>query len=373
MVDNKRFGLSARHVTVSTVGVLKSMYRLSDELPFVNLALSLHAPNQEVRESIVPSARAFNIEKLMSAVDYHIRQNLIFFTHRSGSHPNNQHINFQSLTPTKLERSTTSPIGSPIATKKTQHLNFIQSPDLTRGKSLETQSTESFSSLSTSPIEEDLGLVGRSGGKRLNKVTGVMIEYILIKDVNDKDEHAHELATLLLPRKKHVLLNLIPYNPTEVAEDYHPPEEEQVNRFFNICVSPPYEIHTRIRQEKGQDVAGACGQLALTNFSNNSLSYDIEDFGQRFPFDNYERSPKEHILNEVLEGFEKSSFDPVDRNRNKKSQSNKSNNSDNLNQSRSSSPTGTELSCSRLTYMHGIIIPIAIVAIDILRRFQKNY
>ncbi|RYH20106.1 hypothetical protein EON65_24550 [archaeon] len=43
------FYLSAgRHVTVSTVGVLKNMYRLCDELPQVNLALSLHAPNQEV-------------------------------------------------------------------------------------------------------------------------------------------------------------------------------------------------------------------------------------------------------------------------------------------------------------------------------------
>ena len=34
-------------MTVSTVGVLKNMARLTSELPFVNLALSLHAPNQE--------------------------------------------------------------------------------------------------------------------------------------------------------------------------------------------------------------------------------------------------------------------------------------------------------------------------------------
>ena len=40
-----------------------------EDLPGVSLALSLHAPNQELRQSIVPSARAYKLDKLMAAID----------------------------------------------------------------------------------------------------------------------------------------------------------------------------------------------------------------------------------------------------------------------------------------------------------------
>ena len=43
--------------------------QLSEDLPGVSLALSLHAPNQELRQSIVPSAHAYKLDKLMAAVD----------------------------------------------------------------------------------------------------------------------------------------------------------------------------------------------------------------------------------------------------------------------------------------------------------------
>ena len=43
--------------------------QLSEDLPGVSLALSLHAPNQELRQSIVPSARAYKLDMLMVAVD----------------------------------------------------------------------------------------------------------------------------------------------------------------------------------------------------------------------------------------------------------------------------------------------------------------
>jgi 23S rRNA (adenine(2503)-C(2))-methyltransferase len=187
MVDEKRFGLAPRHVTVSTVGVVRNMKRLTDEVPQVNLALSLHAPNQSVRVQIVPAATAHKIEKLMDAVDYHITQGV----------------------------STCRQEG------KVSHLE---------------------------------------------RWYGVMIEYILIQDVNDREEHAHELAALLSAnslRRKHTILNLIPYNPTEVAESYNPPTKESVERFSRICMSEPYNIMTRVRKEMGQDIAGACGQLAL--------------------------------------------------------------------------------------------------------------
>jgi adenine C2-methylase RlmN of 23S rRNA A2503 and tRNA A37 len=64
--------LAPRHVTVSTVGVVNNMYRLTSELPVVNLALSLHAPNQSIREKIVPAAVSHRIEKLLDAIDNHI-------------------------------------------------------------------------------------------------------------------------------------------------------------------------------------------------------------------------------------------------------------------------------------------------------------
>jgi len=110
--------------------------------------------------------------------------------------------------------------------------------------------------------------------------------------MNDREEHAMELGQLLVGRRDHVLLNLIPYNPTAVEEDYEPPSEEDVERFHSICKSAPFSIHTRVRHEKGQDIAGACGQLALVNPSSSlgtstpgggvittATSIDIEDYG----------------------------------------------------------------------------------------------
>ena len=46
MIDSRRFALAGRHVTISTVGVVQNMARMTSEIPSVRLALSLHAPNQ---------------------------------------------------------------------------------------------------------------------------------------------------------------------------------------------------------------------------------------------------------------------------------------------------------------------------------------
>ncbi len=53
---------------MSTVGVVPRIRALAAELPGVSLALSLHAPNQALRARIVPSARAYPLERLMAAV-----------------------------------------------------------------------------------------------------------------------------------------------------------------------------------------------------------------------------------------------------------------------------------------------------------------
>ena len=75
-VDPTRFGLAPSSVTVSTVGSSpQNVQRLLEELPKVRLAVSLHAPNQELREELVPAAKAIPIDKLLSIVDDHVRRN----------------------------------------------------------------------------------------------------------------------------------------------------------------------------------------------------------------------------------------------------------------------------------------------------------
>ena len=48
------------------------MRQLADDAPKVNLALSLHAPNQNLRSEIVPSSKAWHIDRIMEALDYFI-------------------------------------------------------------------------------------------------------------------------------------------------------------------------------------------------------------------------------------------------------------------------------------------------------------
>jgi adenine C2-methylase RlmN of 23S rRNA A2503 and tRNA A37 len=74
MVDVRRFGLSHDHVTISTVGIVPQIRQMTQDHPHLNLALSLHAPTQELRLQIVPSAKAFPLDKLMAACWDHCAQ-----------------------------------------------------------------------------------------------------------------------------------------------------------------------------------------------------------------------------------------------------------------------------------------------------------
>ncbi|KAH7522793.1 hypothetical protein ACOSP7_005029 [Xanthoceras sorbifolium] len=62
------FQLSPKRITVSTVGIIHAINKLHNDLPGLNLAVSLHAPIQDVRCQIMPAARAFPLEKLMDAL-----------------------------------------------------------------------------------------------------------------------------------------------------------------------------------------------------------------------------------------------------------------------------------------------------------------
>jgi 23S rRNA (adenine2503-C2)-methyltransferase len=65
--DAHGFGLGHRHITISTVGIVPQIDAFADEGIQVNLAISLHAPTDEVRSSIMPVNRKWSIEELMAA------------------------------------------------------------------------------------------------------------------------------------------------------------------------------------------------------------------------------------------------------------------------------------------------------------------
>ncbi|WZZ42916.1 dual-specificity RNA methyltransferase RlmN [Brassica napus] len=62
------FQLSPKRITISTVGVVHAINKLHNDLPGISLAVSLHAPVQEIRCQIMPAARAFPLQKLMDAL-----------------------------------------------------------------------------------------------------------------------------------------------------------------------------------------------------------------------------------------------------------------------------------------------------------------
>ena len=185
LVDPRAFGLSPSRVTVSTVGVIPRILQMATDCPAVNLALSLHAPTQDLRVSIVPSAKAYPLPRLMQAC-----------------------LDWQEKT-----------------------------------------------------------------GKRL------LVEYVVLAEVNDSLECAQQVGELL--DEFDVLVNLIPWNPTESGDEMgcKVPEKQQVKRFQQALVEG-FDILCTVRQEFGQEVQGACGQLALKHGegSMETVVRDIEDF-----------------------------------------------------------------------------------------------
>ena len=67
----KGLNIGARHITVSTSGIIPKIYQFADEQLQINFALSLHAPNQELRQKLMPIARAYKLDKLIEAIKYY--------------------------------------------------------------------------------------------------------------------------------------------------------------------------------------------------------------------------------------------------------------------------------------------------------------
>lgn len=159
--DKNGFNLGARHISISTCGVIEGIERLADENLQINLAISLHAPDNETRSKIMPANKDYPIEKILKAVDEYIKK-----TNRQ-----------------------------------------------------------------------------------------VMFEYLMLRDVNDSEEHARSLAKLM--RKPLYMVNLISYNPTGL---FDPSPASQIKKFREVLEREGITVTQR--HEFGQDIQGACGQLA---------------------------------------------------------------------------------------------------------------
>jgi 23S rRNA (adenine2503-C2)-methyltransferase len=166
--DPEKMGMGDRRITVSTSGYIPQFKQFIASGYKGRIAVSLHAPNQEIREKIMPIAKVFKFNDIIKMMDEY--------------------------------------------TKKAR--------------------------------------------KR------VSYEYILIKDLNDKVEHAEELSRVLKNRFIHV--NLIPYN-TIAKSTFERPSNNQLFRFADVLKR--HNIPYTLRVTMGDDINAACGQLAGENES----------------------------------------------------------------------------------------------------------
>lgn len=85
----------------------------------------------------------------------------------------------------------------------------------------------------------------------------VTFEYVMLEDVNDSVQHAHELVALV--RDVPCKFNLIPFNPFPQTH-YRRSKADAITRFRDVLMQA--DIVTTIRKTRGDDIAAACGQLA---------------------------------------------------------------------------------------------------------------
>ena len=72
--DDYALAIGARHITVSTSGIVPKIYEFANEFSQVNLAISLHAPNNEIRDKIMKVNKAYNIEDIIKACKDYIKK-----------------------------------------------------------------------------------------------------------------------------------------------------------------------------------------------------------------------------------------------------------------------------------------------------------
>ena len=223
LVDCRRWNLRHERVTVSTVGVTPRIRKFTEDMPELALALSLHAPNQEARSAIVPAAKAYPIEGLIDALDNHMMSG--FSASKKGSN------------------------------------------DVTEQEGKDDQNNT-------------VGGYSEEQRKSASKRKRAMIEYVMLEGETSSFECAHQLGKLCENRR--LIVNLIPYNQTDVKDKLRCPPREHIEKFQDIVRS--YGSFCYIRKTMGADIAGACGQLVVEKEQKDSSSppvaNDIEDIGQ---------------------------------------------------------------------------------------------
>jgi len=113
------------------------------------------------------------------------------------------------------------------------------------------------------PLEEILAAMDEYTQKTKRDIT---YEYTLIAGINDHPDHALELAHLL--KGKQCTVNLIPYNPVAGLK-LKRPEKKAVKQFRSVLFGS--HIVNTCRYTKGDDIAAACGQLAMQEKQNSPL------------------------------------------------------------------------------------------------------
>ena len=164
MKEDLAYGISKKRITLSTSGVVPMIDKLSDELD-VSLAISLHAPNDELRNQLVPLNRKYPLADLLAACK-------------------------------------------------------------------------------------------RYSEKIPHKHKSITMEYVMLKGINDKPEHARQLVKLM--RNLPVKVNLIPFNPFPHA-GYERSERNDILAFHKHLNDNG--LLATIRTTRGDDIDAACGQL----------------------------------------------------------------------------------------------------------------
>ena len=72
---DRGLGIGSRHITISTCGIVPRIYDFADEHTQYNLAISLHAPNDTLRDQLMPVNHAYPLKDLMKAIDYYCQEN----------------------------------------------------------------------------------------------------------------------------------------------------------------------------------------------------------------------------------------------------------------------------------------------------------
>ena len=74
ITSNKGIDLGSRHITVSTCGVVPGIIKFMNDFNQVNLAISLHAPNDKIRNQIMPISKAYKLDELMDTIKLYIKK-----------------------------------------------------------------------------------------------------------------------------------------------------------------------------------------------------------------------------------------------------------------------------------------------------------